>query len=186
MTITRHGGTKDAFGSAAANVRGLGRDWTVGMLLAAIGLYGVISYSVDQRRREIGIRLAVGAGVQDVRNLVLGQGIRLTEAGVLIGMVAALALTPVAETLLFDVSAHDTVTFVAVPLISVWLPVRPGARRKSTRSSLFVPNNVRCVGSLRCSRDSDRSSIELVSRTNSMRSCGSTLNKGLKKTAPPA
>ena len=63
--------TRDAFQMGLITIF-----WTVAMLLAAIGLYGVMSFTVDQRRREIGIRLAVGAGVRDVRNLVMGQGIR--------------------------------------------------------------------------------------------------------------
>src|SRR5207249_964185 len=97
----------------------------------AIGLYGVISYSVDQRRREIGIRLAVGASVHDVRKLVIGQGISLTAVGILIGVGAAFALTRVIDTFLFGVTAHDAVTFTVVPLlltgvalIGVWLPAR--------------------------------------------------------------
>ena len=85
-----------------------------GLLLAAIGLYGVIAYSVRQRTREIGIRMALGAKKRDVFRMVVGQGLSLTGAGVVLGSVAALLLTRFLESLLYGVTSRDPVTFVAV------------------------------------------------------------------------
>jgi ABC-type antimicrobial peptide transport system permease subunit len=74
---------------------------SVAMVLAAIGLYGVLAYNVTQRRQEIGIRIALGAQHSDVLSLVLGQGMKLASIGVGIGIVAALALTRVMHNLLY-------------------------------------------------------------------------------------
>ncbi|MDQ3009091.1 MAG: ABC transporter permease [Acidobacteriota bacterium] len=100
-------------------------------LLAAIGLYGVLAYWVVQRTHEIGIRVALGAGPRDVRGLVMGQGIRLTLIGVVIGLAGALGLTQLMKTLLYGVGAADPITFVAVAvllglvaLLACWLPAR--------------------------------------------------------------
>jgi putative ABC transport system permease protein len=87
------------------------------LLLAAIGLYGVTSYSVDQRTRELGIRVALGAQRREVLRLVLSQGARLAVAGLVAGTVAALALTRFMATLLFGVGARDPLTFAAVGLL---------------------------------------------------------------------
>jgi putative ABC transport system permease protein len=89
------------------------------LVLAAIGLYGVMSYTVTQRARELGVRVALGASTRDVVGLVLGQGVRLVIGGVGIGLVAALLLTRVMRTMLFDVSATDPLTFVVIPLLLV-------------------------------------------------------------------
>jgi putative ABC transport system permease protein len=86
----------------------------LGMLLAAIGIYGVLSYSVSQRFREIGIRMALGAQSQDILRLVVGQGLRLAVIGAGLGAVFGLAATSAMGSLLYGVSASDPVTFAAV------------------------------------------------------------------------
>ncbi len=100
-------------------------------LLAGIGLYGVLAYWVVQRTHEIGIRVALGAAPRDVRGLVLGQGIRLTLVGVVIGVAAALGLTQLMKSLLYGVGAADPITFVGVAvllalvaLLACYLPAR--------------------------------------------------------------
>ena len=86
------------------------------LLLAAIGIYGVISYSVAQRTHEIGIRMAVGAQPRDVLGLVARQGLTLALIGVAIGLFASFVVTRLMATMLFRVSATDTMTFILVPL----------------------------------------------------------------------
>jgi ABC-type antimicrobial peptide transport system permease subunit len=105
------------------------------LLLAAIGLYGVISYSVTQRTREIGIRMALGAERRTVLRLVLGQGAKLALIGVLAGLGASWALTRWIESLLFGVSPTDRMTFViiallliAVALLACYIPARRAAK----------------------------------------------------------
>jgi predicted permease len=101
------------------------------LLLAGIGLYGVMSYAVTERTREIGIRMALGASGRDVLMLVVGRGMSLAFLGVALGLGAAFALTRVMRNMLFEISAADPLTFtgVAVVLVTVafaacWIPAR--------------------------------------------------------------
>jgi predicted permease len=85
--------------------------------LAIIGIYGVMAYSVSQRRRELGIRMALGAGRSEVMRLVVWQGLRLAVLGVGVGLAASFAVTRIISTLLYGTSATDLVTFVTVPIV---------------------------------------------------------------------
>ena len=103
--------------------------------LAVIGLYGVIAYTVAQRQREIGVRLALGADPAGIRRLVLRRGVRLAAAGLLVGLLAAVGLSRVIERLLFGVTPFDAATLLSVPLVlgtiallASWLPARRASR----------------------------------------------------------
>jgi putative ABC transport system permease protein len=89
------------------------------LVLAAVGIYGVMSYSVAQRTREFGIRMALGAQRGDVLKLAVGQGLKLVLVGIVIGLGAAFVLTRVMSSLLFNVSPTDPVTFVIISLILI-------------------------------------------------------------------
>ncbi len=111
----------------------------VGLLLAVVGIYGVIAYSVAQRTREVGIRRALGAQQSDILKLVLGQGLGLTLTGAILGIAGALALTRVLESLLFHVSATDPATFagialllIAVAMAASYIPARRATRIEPT------------------------------------------------------
>ncbi len=91
------------------------------LIIATVGIYGVISYSVGQRTHEIGIRMALGAQSGDVLQMLIGQGMRLTLIGVALGVSAALGLTRVIESMLFKVSATDPVTFALITLLLVFV-----------------------------------------------------------------
>jgi putative ABC transport system permease protein len=91
----------------------------VALVLACVGIYGVISYSVSQRTHEIGIRMALGAGRRNVLKLVIGQGAWLAIIGVAIGLGGAFALTRLMAGLLFGVTPTDAATFVSVPLVLI-------------------------------------------------------------------
>lgn len=105
------------------------------LILAMIGLYGLISYSVLQRTRELGIRIALGAQERDVMRLIMGQGARLAVIGVAVGIVAGLALTQLMRSLLYGVSATDPLTFAgvailltAVAILACYIPARRAMR----------------------------------------------------------
>jgi ABC-type antimicrobial peptide transport system permease subunit len=101
------------------------------LIIAAVGIYGVISFAVSQRTREIGIRMALGAQASDVLRMVVWRGMSLTLIGVALGLAMALALTRIMQNLLFEVSATDPATFalialllLSVALIASYIPAR--------------------------------------------------------------
>ncbi len=112
----------------------LGGFAALALILALTGLYGLLSFTVTQRRREIGIRVALGARRFDVLNLVVGQGFRLIIAGMVIGLLGSFALTRVLAGMLFEVNPTDPLTFVTVTfslclvaLVACWVPARRAA-----------------------------------------------------------
>jgi ABC-type antimicrobial peptide transport system permease subunit len=109
----------------------LGSFAVLALVLAIIGLYGLLAFTVTQRQREIGVRMALGAQRFDVLNLVVGQGMRLVLAGVVIGLLGAFALTRVLGSVLFQVKPTDLLTFVTVTfslctvaLLACFIPAR--------------------------------------------------------------
>jgi putative ABC transport system permease protein len=108
---------------------------SLALILAAIGIYGVLSYSVSQRTRELGIRLALGAQTSDVLWLVIGQGMKLALLGVTLGLAASFALARLVASMLFGITSHDPATFsvvcavlIGVGLLACYLPARRAAR----------------------------------------------------------
>ncbi|HVS64185.1 MAG TPA: ABC transporter permease [Thermoanaerobaculia bacterium] len=119
----------------------LGLFGLLGLALAAVGIYGVMAYSVARRRRELGIRVALGADRSSVLGLVLGQGARLALLGVALGLLAAAGASKMVEGLLYNVDAYDPVAFIGVPLLliavamlAVYLPARRAAGVEPVRA----------------------------------------------------
>ena len=111
------------------------------LVLASIGIYGVMSYSVAERTRELAVRMALGAGPREILRLVLGEGLGLTAAGLVLGLAVSLAATRLMSSLLFGVSATDPVTFggavavlAATALLASFLPARRGMRLSPVRA----------------------------------------------------
>ena len=105
------------------------------LILAAIGVYGLMAYSVHQRTKEMGVRLALGADASRVRNMVVRQGMTLVLIGVVIGIASAFGLARVLAAFLFGVTPRDPLVFVVAPLVlasvawlGVWLPARRAGR----------------------------------------------------------
>ena len=138
-TLTREASTSLLPQRVAAMVTGvLG---VAGVVLAAIGLYGLVSYGVTLRLREIGVRLALGASRRDVVQMVLAQGLRLTAAGVVLGLVASAFATRLVQSYLLNVSAMDGVAFtggVLVLLVVTVLAAVVPARRAGSADPLIV------------------------------------------------
>ena len=112
----------------------LGIAGVMALLLGVIGIYGVIAYAVSQKRREIGIRLALGAQQAELRRMFVGQGLALAGIGAAIGLCVAIGLSRLMKSLLFGVSPLDPVTYVGVPLVlagaamlASYLPARRAA-----------------------------------------------------------
>ena len=110
---------------------------TIAMLLAAVGLYGVISYIVAQRRGEIGIRIALGAEAGKVTGMVLGQSLRLAMGGIVVGIAGAFATTRLLRALLFGVEPTDLATMMVVPvtLLAVVIVASYAPARRASRIS---------------------------------------------------
>ncbi len=105
------------------------------LLLASVGIYGLLAYSVNQRTREIGVRMALGAQAGNVLWMVMAQGLKLVSAGIVIGLVAALALGRFIGSLLYGVKAHDPLTYtgvalllILVALVACFIPARRAAK----------------------------------------------------------
>jgi len=118
-----------------ANIFGM-----VGLALAALGIYGLVSYAVNQRTHELGVRVALGAQKRDILKLVIGQGFKLALLGVMIGLVLSFGLTRMLAALLFGVSASDPVTYLSVSLLLVIVALGAsfGPARKATKTDPLV------------------------------------------------
>ncbi len=107
----------------------------LGLTLALVGLYGLLAHSVSRQTQEIGVRMAMGATSTDVLGMILKSGLRLTLAGIAVGLVGSLVMSRMLASLLYDVSTTDALTYLGVPfllvvvaLISCWIPARRATR----------------------------------------------------------
>jgi putative ABC transport system permease protein len=139
LPVARVRSMQEVVGQSAAraqlNLVLMGTFGGAALLLASIGIYGLMAYSVQQRRQEIGIRLALGADNQKIRIMLLWEGLRLALVGVLVGTVLAFALARLLASFLFGVKPHDPLVFVTVPflltfvaLLAVWIPAQRSTR----------------------------------------------------------
>ena len=121
----------------------------IALVLAAVGVYGVMAYSVSQRTQEIGVRMALGATTQSVFRMVLGQALTLVGLGVAVGLVAAGLLTRLMTTLLYDTEPLDPSTFAITALVLLlvatlasYIPARRGTRIAPIEASANKPQNM--------------------------------------------
>ncbi len=128
--VVVHSTARQSFNMLLLSIFGLSA-----LLLASIGIYGLMAYSVQQRTQEMGIRMALGADRKRIRSLVVWQGMQLAIAGVILGVGAAFGLTRLIASFLFGVKSWDPVVFVIVPvilaavaLLAVWLPATRASR----------------------------------------------------------
>jgi ABC-type antimicrobial peptide transport system permease subunit len=133
--FTMAGLAKDSMIQLSFTMLTLGIVSTLALILGAVGLYGVLSYIVAQRTREIGVRMALGAEAGVVRRMVVVQGARVVAVGIVIGVAAALLSTRALSTLLYDVTAIDATTFVGmslsmigIGLLASYLPARRASK----------------------------------------------------------
>jgi putative ABC transport system permease protein len=132
---TLEGVVSNSLGARRVSMILLSVSAALALLLACVGIYGVVSYVVGQRTHEIGVRMAMGADRRAILRLVLGFGFRMALAGSVVGVVAAVALTRVMVNQLFGVSAHDPLTFgvvtaflMAVALAACYVPAQRAMR----------------------------------------------------------
>ena len=128
----------------------LGAFAALALLLAGVGLYGAVSYSVGQRTREIGVRVAIGGTPRSVAGLVVRQGLGLTGAGLLVGLLASLGLTGLLRSLLFGVTPFDAISFAGgalvlttIGVLACWIPARRAAQGRSDGGAAMRMNAVR-------------------------------------------
>jgi predicted permease len=116
----------------------------IALLLASIGVYGVLAYAVSQRTREIGVRVALGANPRDVLALVVGQGLRLAALGIVLGVLGAMAITPAVRTVLYNVTPTDPVSFGAVAMflfgVAMFASYIPARRAMSVDPIIAIRN----------------------------------------------
>jgi len=113
----------NSFAARRLSMMLLGVFAALALVLACVGIYGVISYLVGQRTHEIGVRMALGAQQNDVLRLIIGHGARMALVGVAIGIVAAMGLTRLMANQLFGVSPHDPITFAGVAVLLIIVAV---------------------------------------------------------------